>query len=272
MNSSVYNDDYRENCLWKDKESLGLLEAIFGKKRVKAQFFHDNSEDAVTWNVFRFLERNHLVEGFLSLITGSDFRSSEIVYWSYSQEEKNTWSWLDKARKEFGEEVERGSEPDVIIKTDKALFFIEAKLTSGNNTPSRDKIEEKIRNPKKYETGENNWFGAVFESSYEEIIKRQKYELMRFWLLGTWMAKELGLDFWLVNLVLKGEEEGIEAAFKKHIKEGPNRQFKRVTWEEICEFISTRKSEDGEAMLGFFENKTLGYAGRRLKRAFSIIS
>jgi len=26
----------------------------------------DNSEDAVSWNVFRFLERNNLIEDFLS--------------------------------------------------------------------------------------------------------------------------------------------------------------------------------------------------------------
>lgn len=102
-------------------------------------------------------------------------------------------------------------------------------------------------------------------------IAEEKYELTRFWLLGTWIAKELGLDFWLVNLVLKGEEEGIEATFKKHIKEGPERQFKRMTWEEIYEFIPTRK-KNAEAMLGFFENKTFRYAGGRLEKAFSIIS
>lgn len=31
---------------------------------------------------------------------------------------------LNMAREQFGEEIERGSEPDLIIKTDKALFFI----------------------------------------------------------------------------------------------------------------------------------------------------
>lgn len=73
-----------------------------------------------------------------SLYTDFHFNSSRIVYWSYGQEEKNTWFRLGMAKKKFGEETARGSEPDVIIKNDKALFFIEAKLSSGNKTVPSD--------------------------------------------------------------------------------------------------------------------------------------
>ena len=98
----------------------------------------DNSEDAVSWNVFRFLERNNIIEGFLGSITGTFQKYSEVIYWSYNQKEDAGWSLLDSARREFGERIERGSEPDIIVKTDEALFFIEAKLKADNKTVPSD--------------------------------------------------------------------------------------------------------------------------------------
>ena len=151
-----------DNLLWKDKADLDLFENI---KEVKheSRIERDNSEDAVTWNVFRFLERNNLVELALSSIVGITLRSSEVIYWSYSQKEDSGWSELNRAREEFGEKIERGSEPDVIIKTDNTLLFIEAKLTSGNET-----VPGNTSNSKKYETGGDNWFSKVFKSVCRE--------------------------------------------------------------------------------------------------------
>jgi len=55
---------------------------VKGCKKVKkeSRMARDNSEDAVSWNVFRFLERNNLIEGFLSSITGLYLKSSEVIY------------------------------------------------------------------------------------------------------------------------------------------------------------------------------------------------
>jgi len=49
------------------------------------------------------LERNSLIEGFFSLITGLYLKSSEVIYWSYSQKEDKVFSLLNEARREFGE-------------------------------------------------------------------------------------------------------------------------------------------------------------------------
>ena len=48
----------------------------------------DNSEDAVTWNVFRFLEKSNLVEAFLKNVVGVEAGNAEIIYWSYCQRKK----------------------------------------------------------------------------------------------------------------------------------------------------------------------------------------
>ena len=204
-----------DNLLWKDKADLDLFEKI---KRVKreSRIARDNSEDAVTWNVFRFLEKTGLVESTLNSVIGATLRSSEVIYWSYSQLQQDAWDELLNARIEFGEAanledaVSSGSEPDLIVKGDNALFFIEAKLMVNNKTPGRKKsAEEKARNPKKYTTGGNNWFQEVFKSDYETIVLEQKYELLRFWLIGTWIAVRLDLDFSLVNLVRSEHERRI---------------------------------------------------------------
>jgi hypothetical protein len=149
------------NLLWKDKQDLELLDRIRKKKR-ESRMPRDNSEDAVSWNIFRFLERNNLVEEFLGSITGTSPKSSEVIYWSYSQKENASWSLLNKARSEFGERISRGSEPDVIIITENTLFFIEAKFTSGNRTTPSSRS-----NADAYQSGAGNWFSKVFSSDFE---------------------------------------------------------------------------------------------------------
>ena len=256
-----------DNLLWKDKADLDLLKRIKKVKR-ECRIEHDNSEDAVTWNVFRFLERNNLVEVTLSSIIGVPLRSPELIYWSYSQKEKASWSELKKAREEFGEEIKNSSEPDIIIKTDNTLLFIEAKLTAGNKTIPRD-----TSNSKKYETGGDNWLSKVLKSDYKTVaIVEKKYELLRFWLLGSWMANQQELDFYLINLVLSEREADIETIFKRHINESPRRKFLRATWEDIYQHISdSDSSRDKDIMTRYFKNKTIGYDGNgKLQRAFSI--
>jgi len=202
----------------------------------------------------------------LSLITGLYLKSSEVIYWSYSQKEDKVLSELNEARREFEEAIRRGSEPDIILRTDKALFFIEAKLTAGNKTSPSNK-----NNSKKYESGGHNWFSRVFKSDYKTIaIIEKKYELLRFWLLGTWMAKQQGLDFYLINLVLAEREKDIEHIFKRYIRETERRKFLRITWEDIDHYISNINSLiDKDIILHYFRNKTIGYDRRgKLQRAF----
>ena len=258
-----------DNLLWKDQADLDLFKMIRTVKR-ESRIARDNSEDAVTWNVFRFLERNNLVEKTLSPIIGVPLKSSEVIYWSYSQKENSSWSELNKAREEFGEEIKRSSEPDIIIKTKNTLLFIEAKLTAGNKTDPSNKSS-----PKKYENGGNNLFSKVFKSDYKAIaIDEKKYELMRFWLLETWIAEQQGLDFYLVNLVLSEREKNIEAIFKRHLYENQRTKFIRIIWEALYQQILNSGSPgiDEDTMIKYFRNKTIGYDGNgRLQKAFSIL-
>ena len=91
-----------DNLLWKSELDQDLLfNKIFKVKRETERIARDNSEDAVTWNVFRFLEKQNLLNGFLSNLTGFPADDCEIIYWSYCQPEKQCWSRLQQVRNEF---------------------------------------------------------------------------------------------------------------------------------------------------------------------------
>ena len=260
-------DNEVDNLLWKNTADLALLEAIKTVKR-ESRMARDNSEDALSWNVFRYLETTQQLARLLSWITQTEQQQAELIYWSYSQKAIGAWPPLNKARKEFGENLQRSSEPDLIAVSEKGLFFIEAKLTATNDTVPSDR-----NNRKKYLIGGDEWWKQVFISDYETVaIEAEKYELFRFWLLGSWLAKKMGRDFYLINIVLSGRETDIEQRFSSHIRKAANQQFKRVTWEEIGGYVANNAPTNSEtsAFLAYFENKTIGYNRfGEIQRAFS---
>ena len=88
------------NLLWCDQSDLKLFNDIKMVKR-ESRIDHENSEDAVSWNVFRFLERNNLLLAFAKSITGINSDYADMIWWSYYQKENDSWSYLNKARIEF---------------------------------------------------------------------------------------------------------------------------------------------------------------------------
>ena len=95
---------------------------------------------------------------------------------------------------------------------------------------------------------------------------------MRFWLLGSWIAKQLNLDFEFYSLVKKSREKNIKAEFGRHIKESFERKFFRLTWEEIYRFIeNSEDNKDKQKITEYFKNKTIGYSGKgTIQKAFDV--
>jgi hypothetical protein len=228
----------------------------------------ENSEDALTWNVFRFLDKQNLLPKFLSTLSNKQIKNADIIFWSHSPKEKRGDTWLDRARIEFGETVVRGSEPDIIIVTDKVLYFIEAKLTATNKTKPSNPTQRK-----KYESGGNGLFQKIFNTDFETVANTdERYELMRFWILGNWIANQIGLDFEFYGLVLQSKEPDLKAEFGNHIIRTPKSEFSRLTWEEIFNFIvQSKETPDKERMINYFQNKTIGYSSSNdLMKAFNV--
>lgn len=253
-----YSDLY-DNLLWREPADRSLLESIFNYKR-ENRLGRDNSEDALTWNVVRGLEQCGLLADLLSSIHGSPLDGLELLYWGYSQAEGGIWSELKAARKTFGELPQRGSEPDLIVRTNQALFLIEAKFTSTIDThPSKS---ARPASKKGYLSGADGWFYHVFQTDYDSIaILSQKYELMRFWLLGSHIAKRLGLAFYLVSLTPTAQVDQTLAQFGPHLAESEAWHFVATAWEEIYHFGRDHALPTPQAhrLLAYLENKTAGY-------------
>lgn len=262
-----------DNLLWCDNEDKILLENITKVKR-ESRMSNENSEDALTWNVFRYLDKNDLLSDLLSQISNNNHKIIDIIHWSYSIKEKKLWSSLKDAISEFGESINQNSEPDIIIVTDKTLFFVEAKLFSSNKTSGSGKtLINRINNSKKYVSGGNKQFDNIFINDYKTIVLDKKYELMRFWILGSWIAKNLNLKFELINLVLENRELDIESDFSKHLIPNSNNTFSRYTWESIYSLIKSANNHDSDSLLiiDYFKNKAAGYNNKgQLKKAFNI--
>lgn len=259
-------DNEVDNLLWKNKADLALLEAIKTVKR-ECRMARDNSEDALSWNVFRYLDTTQQLARLLSRITQTEQEKADLIYWSYSQTANGAWPQLNEAREKFGEKIQLSSEPDLIVVSEKSLFFIEAKLTATNNTSPSPR-----HNREKYLIGGDKWWKQVFISDYETVaIEAKKYELSRFWLMGSWLAKQMGRDFYLINVVLSRREADIELRFSSHIRKAANQQFRRVTWEEIDCFVADNAPANPQKSecLVYFANKTIGYSSGELQRAFS---
>lgn len=259
--------DYRDNLLWTSAGDIDLLNLIFDVKR-ESRMARDNSEDALTWNVIRYLEHSQTLGPWLESIAGAPVRNPQVIYWSYCQRAGTTWPLLTEARNVFGEAPQRGSEPDIIVESEDVLYWIEAKFLSSNKT-----IPTNPNDSKKYLSGGDKWYERVFVSPYGIVAVEQKfYELMRFWLLGTWSAKKLGKRFVLVNLVRESEGRSVVADFGRHINLNGH-QFLRTTWEDAYRFVksSARADNDREAFLRYIEGKAVGYSGlRKLTPAFSV--
>jgi hypothetical protein len=127
-------------------------------------------------------------------------------------------------------------------------------------------------------SGAAGWWNDAFArgTDYVEIAEQQKkYELMRFWLLGTWMAKQLEREFLLINLVRDESERDIEPKFRQWLHCNMASRFQRLTWEDIFRFISLNAiaGSESERITSYFLNKTVGYrrigADWAIQKAFS---
>jgi hypothetical protein len=111
-------------------------------------------------------------------------------------------------------------------------------------------------------SGEDRW-----------VDRDQEYELLRHWLLGSWLAAQSKRDFYLLNLVREKYEQDIEKCFGRHIRATAQRRFMRLMWEELYRQIDEKNpsSIERDSLLEYLEYKTAGYNRfGQLQRAFSL--
>jgi len=268
-----YKDHWR-NLLWREECDRRLMAAIARTKRTTARLGRERDEDALTWNVVRAFHREGRLTALAEVLLGGlgllpPQAEPSIIYWG-SDGGGSRWGLLEQAQKEFGEQPDHGTEPDLALWwPGKFLLFVEAKFCSGNRTAPSPKPTEKDHRPQTY--GGHEHFAAVFKAGYDDVaVHARKYELMRMWLLGSWMAQRNGASFCLVNLVRWGEETDIEEAFgEQFCRQTPPRAFCRATWEAIWDALPEAGlcQETAQTLEEYFCSKTCGYGADRILRA-----
>ena len=178
-----------DNLLWTREDDLVLLNG--GRRRGwDLGLAHENSERAVTWNVFRWLEVSGVLPGLLEHVLGRGVATARVTYWGYSPERESTYMPLVRARNAFEEEDADATEPAVLIDTDDMLILVDPRMSLGTDTSQAPFGWER------YERGGKNWSSRVFAGSVREVsASRNSFELLKLWLLGTYMAELAGKAF-----------------------------------------------------------------------------
>ena len=261
--------DPTSNLLAMDAEDLALFARLLDKKAEAGRLGRERSEDAMTFNVVRALERENLLYDLLSGVTARTISGSVPSYWSLTTNTGETHALLSEARLAFSEKAGYGTEPDLTIETSDALFVVEAKLGPKNETrPSHESVLPR------YRAGANGWYDRVLCAEPTTVAVAEKlYQLLRCWLLGTWMAERAHKRFVLVSLVAESSDVSVPVRFGACIRETRDRKFLRASWENIREFARPPALRDATprlvALVDYLDHKTRGYdAQGRLQRAF----
>lgn len=258
-----------DNLLWTEDGGLQLLNAT---KRVGSYGFmsHDNSERAVAWNVFRWLEQSNALGGLLEHWTNRIAASPQVTYWSHSPERDGCLLPLLRARTAFEEVDPDETTPAVVVETDDALFVIDPHLGPGGPSP------RPARGWERYAGGGRGWADQVIIGDLRELsADTGRFDITRQWLIGTHMADQLGKPFVLVHLVPSWSAAGVFTGSVTSFNLGPERDAIRVTWEDLYTYVAQdhASARDANVMLTYMEEKSAGYGSDGvLRRAFALQS
>ncbi len=209
----IYDDRYR-NLLWADTNDRLHLEAILRGKR-ESRIGYEHSEDAVTWNVFRFFERHTCLSPAIKTICSCPDSEPLTIFWTTHN--GCLWEPYRRCSDQIPERAIARSESDLILLWEhKLLVVVEAKFRSPNRSGSdAKKRADQLRKSRPYIEHASRYLKS---QGAEEAVQDGWYELLRNWVLGMELKDTLACEkFVLVNLLRKRHE-------KEH-GENPRRDF-----------------------------------------------
>jgi hypothetical protein len=230
----VYDDSFR-NLLWVEADDRQRLQAILRGKR-ESRMGHEHSEDAVTWNVFRFFERHGCLSGAVRRICSCPTVEPLTIFWTTHGD--RLWEPYRLCSDQIPEKATARSESDLILLWEhKLLVVIEAKFRSPNRSGSdAKKRADELRKSHPYIEDASRYLDRA---GAEEAVRDGWYELLRNWALGTTLKDTLGCEaFVLVNLVRKRHEQEHGENPRRDFAERacvltPDRRFVVAYWEDL---------------------------------------
>lgn len=264
----VYADPSRNVIV--DPEMFGHRIVGHPDKADSRQLGNENSEDTLSWNVFRYFQN----VGCLSRLVAESFRlpdveeEPQLYLWGLRiDDELKKWDLLTQARDEFDSRppaARQETEPDIALHVPgKYLLLIEAKFTSSNvcYTDEHSRPLQELRD--KY--SDDSLKILDFDKARNQ--GRLYYQLWRNMVFAEWMAKQDSdpTEAYVINLVREDHDEESALEFRELLKDDYRDRFRQVTWEEIYRWAACHGDRD-ELLCRYMEKKTA-----KLKKAFKTV-
>lgn len=258
--STFQYEEPTTSLLWPEDKEMALRLSKAGK-RTWSRMGRERDEDSLVWNVFRFLERERLLNKFFEDNIGEkDTLFSwgpieKVVYWSVDMEKMAEWEDLQKARNSIGESCSHGSEPDIIAVFKNVVVLIEAKLDSLSVTSAPSQIPAYYNDKK-----------GIFKKGLEHVASSDGigYELMRFFLLGEALREQLGkAALVIVSITQDNLDNDLVRRVNDYVHLNSRGFYYRLTWNQLYSFvekIDNGNSVDKRMLLRYLKGKTLGYS------------
>lgn len=262
--------DYRRNLFDADYFHQHIR---YHKFKVEAhRFGSERSEDALTWNVFRQLQRARCLHQIVQLCTGIDDAEPHLYLWSLriGNGQVEPWDLLVRARERFESDLPVNrpkTEPDIALHLPgRYVILIEAKFCSANALYQRDRIT-------KLADLTIDQLVTIYQDSklttlnYAEAARRDALhaQLWRNTIFAEWIARQDSpeTEWFHINLVRKGHEADVCEPFLTLMHIDHRHRFEQVTWEQIHDLALNHP--DLATLCRYMENKT-----EHLKLAFSL--
>jgi len=221
---------------------------------------HEHSEDAITWNVFRFFERHGCLARAMRTICPCPDDEPLAVFWT--THEGRLWDSYRLCSDQVPEKEIARSESDLIfLWKNKMLVVVEAKFRSPNRSdPDPNKRRIELRKARPYINHASRWLS---QKGAKRAVCDGWYELLRNWVLGMALKDTLGCaEFVLVNLIRKRHESDYNEDPRRDFAEracllSPNCQFVVAYWEDlIAAATSICNQPDSELLVRWARNKS----------------
>jgi hypothetical protein len=252
----VYDEPSR-NLLWTDTDDQQRLNAILHGKR-ESRMGHEHSEDAVTWNVFRFFERQACLSRAMNTICPCPDTEPLAVFWTTHG--GLLWEPYKSCSDRIPERAIARSESDLILLWEsKLLVVFEAKFRSPNRSDPKKRGDELRKSRPYIEYASRN----LRAEGAEDAVRDGWYELLRNWTFGTALKDALGCeDFVLVNLLRKRHESEYDENPLKDFADracllSSSKKFVVAHWEDlIAASSSICHHPDAELLASWAGNKS----------------
>lgn len=235
------------------------------------RFNQENSEDAVTWNVFRSLQQAGCLHHVANEVAGLDLTEEpQLFLWglALTGDTFEPWELLIEARRRFESDlpVRRPlTEPDIALYSPgKYLILIEAKFTSSNPVYT-DGPRKSSSSLTKSELLDIYWDDALklLDRERAQSAARVHYQFWRNLVFAEWMARQEGngTPAFLASLTRRGLESTSCEEFAHLINVHHQHQFRHISWEGMLEHGS--QCPNSGKLAAYFRSKTAS-----LHRAF----